>query len=273
MNFSEIFEHLYNSQNNDLLFSNESDLENEIFQNDCPIFEQLKVNEEYPLELFNLKDKKDISLEKESLHSGIKKIFSIQIPNEETDNSIKITEAMIKRKRGKSSLKNNENIHTRMKNDNRLAKIQGSYLSFIIKFLNEIMEKMNLDYKFVDFDFSIKTIIKKCFRKELKNKTIKDIILEIPISSKNSKHNINHNKNGYKKLYKENQYIILNILEKNYLYFFEKIYYKNCRKLNLRDFDLNDFEIELSKKVKTFEDLLNKDGLDKYSIAIDSLLI
>ena len=52
--------------------------------------------------------------------------------------------------------------------------------------------------------------------------------------------------------------ILLDIMEKNYLYFFEKIYYKNLRAFNLSSFWLNSLVIELPNDIELFNDLLIK---------------
>ena len=258
MAYLVFFEQSNSNQSDDLMIQNESILENENSLFDCRIFEQSIISEEDPLDLFNLEDEENISFEKENVLSNIMDISSFACSNEKSNDSIKIQEKMIKKKRGKPASNENQKIHTKEKNDNILRKIQTSYFTFIIKFLNEFMKNENLKYKFIDFSHSFKKNIKIEFRKELRNKTIKDIILKFPISPKNSNYNINHNINVYNKLCEQNQYIILNILEKNYLYFFEKIYYNNCIKFNLRQFGLDDYEIELSKNVNTYKDLLKK---------------
>ena len=256
MELSEFFEQAINSQRDDLLFQDKLTSKNESSLNDYSFSEQLNIIGIYSSKFFNSSDKEDLSSEKEYTPYDTKDISSILPNNEEDDNNIKHQETKIKRKRGRPSLNENQKTHNKKKNDNRLTKIQISYFSFIIVFLNEIMKKMNIKYKFEDFNSEFKKKNKKDFRKNLKNKTIKDIILEMPISIKCS--DIDHNKKIYQRLCEENQYIILNILEKNYLYFFENIYYNNCKKFNLRKFDLNDYYIELSTNVKTYIDLLNK---------------
>ena len=62
-------------------------------------------------------------------------------------------------------------------------------------------------------------------------------------------------------LKEEDQNILLNILDHNFLYFFENIYYTNIKKYNLNSFGL-DIEIDLTQngaKIETFNDLLNKE--------------
>ena len=73
------------------------------------------------------------------------------------------------------------------------------------------------------------------------------------------------------KLKEEGQTIILNILEQKFLYFFEKVYYANLKKFDLSSFceiqsligQNFDLEIDFTKnpKVKTFNDLLNKEKI------------
>ena len=51
---------------------------------------------------------------------------------------------------------------------------------------------------------------------------------------------------------------LINILNKRYLFFFDKIYYKSLRKFNLKQFYLSDVEIELPDSVKLYKDVLKK---------------
>ena len=56
--------------------------------------------------------------------------------------------------------------------------------------------------------------------------------------------------------------VLKNIFSENYLKFFEKIYYKNKRNINMEEYGLNK-EITLSsEKVKLIDDLLNNNNFD-----------
>ena len=160
-----------------------------------------------------------------------------------------------KRKRGRKNDKEKPQ-HTEFKNDNKMAKIQVSYFSFIIAFINAIMKLLNLDYCFIELNGKDKSNINQKYRDCLNKKTIKEIILETPISGRFKKDQ-NYNVMQYNKLIKDGQSIILNIINKNFLFFFD-IYFNNIKKFNLSSFGLNSFEVELPDNVKFFNDLLNK---------------
>ena len=155
MELSEFFEQAINSQRDDLLFQDKSTSKNESSLNDYSFSEQLNIIGIYSSKFFNSSDKEDLSSEKEDTPSDTKDISSILLNNEEGDNNIKQQETKIE----------NQKTHNKKKNDNRLTKIQISYFSFIIVFLNEIMKKMNIKYKFEDFNSEFKKKNKKDFRK------------------------------------------------------------------------------------------------------------
>lgn len=163
--------------------------------------------------------------------------------------------ALLKKKRGR---KNNkiDRQHTEYKNDCKMAKIQVSYFSFLIKLINCIMKRFNINYYFLDLSGKYKSNINQMFRNSLNNKTIKKILLEAPISGK-YKNNQTHNIEVCKKLEEENS-IVLKILNQNFLSFFENFYYISKRKLDLSSFGFDPCELELTKDVKMFEDLLLK---------------
>ena len=170
-----------------------------------------------------------------------------------------------RRKRGRMTLKDkleetrdSTQIHLKDKNDCKMAKIQIGYFTFLIEFLNLIMLMLKLDYNFLDLKGDYKGNINQKFRAELNNKTIKDIILESPISGKYKKKEMDYNQKIINKLENEGLNIILNIMNKKFLYFFENIYYKNLRKFNLTMYDNNSLEVNLPLTIKLFNDLLNK---------------
>ena len=160
-------------------------------------------------------------------------------------------------------------IHTKYKNDCNMARIQRHYFTFVIRFLNLIILTIRKDdyYLFYDIDGKYKGNISRENRAKLNDKTLKEILLEAPISGKSAKKDKNHNEVVYNRLEKEGQNIILNILDKKFLYFFEKVYYANLKKYDLSSFDVklgnqsqnSDLVIDLNKdaKIKTFNDLLS----------------
>lgn len=159
-----------------------------------------------------------------------------------------------KKGRGRQrQLINNENlkIHDKFSTDNLLRKIQVHYLSFIISILNEILEQLNFEQRFYKLDYYFKKNVNMKFVESLKQKNLGEIICN-KISCKYKQENENANQIIYEEI-KDNE-ILNNILSENYLKFFKKIYYKNNRIINLKEYGL-DKDILLSKKVKLFEDL------------------
>ena len=160
---------------------------------------------------------------------------SISIPNSPTDESEK-------------------KIHDKYSVDNMLRKIQIHYLNFIIGFLNEILKNLNYKQRFLKLDYNFKKSVNKDFVEQLKKSTLKDIVIN-KISERYTNYSNNTNKMIYEEI-KENE-ILKNILSINYLTLFKTIYYKSNKKIDLSEFGINQVII-LSKKVKTFNDLLKK---------------
>lgn len=163
----------------------------------------------------------------------------------------------LNKKRGRKKISNKGKYeHTALKNDNKMSKIQTGYISFLIKLINEIIDKkLLLKINFLDIDYNYKRNIKREFRIGLIKKKIKDMILEAPISPKFSTKDINYNAYIYKRIFNLGNNIVLDILEKNFLFFFENLYFKNITKFNLCSFGFEPFEIQLPFDTKTFKDL------------------
>lgn len=230
------------------------------------------LNSIYNLEYYFKKKAQKISLTDESSTSKtigkikkktplfITKNISKNDKNEDfqkTINSSNSSKIGKKRGRKSKSFVNQVNYvqHTSLKNDNKMTKIQVNYINFLIRFINEIMNQLGIKLSFVELEGKYKINIKKKYRKILKNKTIKDIILEASISKKISTKNNNYNTYIINELEREGKYIILNVLDKKLFHFFE-IYYKNMTKFNLSSFELDNFEVQLPDTIKTFKDLI-----------------
>ena len=210
-------------------------------------------------------DNKNIFNESEILTKQDSKIFGLK-----------------KRKKPGSQKKENNDLinykkqytHTKLKFDNILAKVQRSYINFLIEFINTILSSQwRKDLKFLFINSKIKKINKIEKRQELKEQSIGDIIKN-EISDKYKNYDKNHNLNLYQELQNEGMQWILDILDKKFLFFFENIYYKSQRKINLKDFGLIDLDIELPSKIELYNDLLNKNknyfNFDKYKAKMES---
>ena len=145
--------------------------------------------------------------------------------------------------------------HSLTKNDCKMAKIQRGYFTFLIQFINTVMKKLTLNYSFLHLEGRFKGNINQNFRKCLNSKTIKEILYKEPISEKYEKYDKFENKKIIDRLEKENQKIVLDILDKNILYFFQNLFYLNVTKFNLSTFGLEPLDIVLSPNVKTFNNL------------------
>ena len=162
---------------------------------------------------------------------------------------------------------NNIKIHDKYTSDNLLRKVQVHYLNFIFIFLNEILEFLCSEQRFLKLSYKFKSNINKKFVKSLKTKTIGDII-STEISDKYKKEGKKHNKNIYEET-KDNK-ILDKIFSENYLLFFKKIYFKSNRKINLREYGLNK-NIILSEKVKMYKDLLENKKYAKEYVYIKNI--
>ena len=156
----------------------------------------------------------------------------------------------------------NHYIHTKIKFDNILTKVQVSYVNFLVDFINIVLENFGRkDLKFKYIDSKIKKNNKISQRQKIKGGSIGDI-LNNKISCKYTTLDKDSNIILLQNLENEGLFEIIEILEQNFLFFFEKVYYKSLRKFNLKEFGLIDLEVVLPKQVKLFENLLMKNKND-----------
>ena len=159
-----------------------------------------------------------------------------------------------KRGRAKKNLRKEVNkTHDRNTIDNLLRKVQVHYLTFITTFLNNVLITLNKGKKFQKLNYKYKRNINKAFVNSLKIKNIGDIISS-EISDKYKKFDKGYNA-ALCKEYKKDE-ILSELFKKEYLMLFRKIYYKNKKKINMKELGIDvDQEINLSN-AKTYEDLL-----------------
>ena len=162
----------------------------------------------------------------------------------------------------KDSNGNNNKCHRKYECDNIVRKVQVSYINFLTQFVNQILLKLGRkDLLLIPLDYFYKRIVNKSFREKLKHSTIEEV-LKSKISSKYSTKNEYINATICEKIKKENIKILIDIFNKEFLFFFDKIYFKNYRKFNLKEFGFDDLEIELSDKINLYQDLLSKNKKD-----------
>lgn len=240
-NNNERFEDLFNKTFNDHFFSKENNIENE---NDEKLVDYRK---------FYSNSNLNESTKNKSSHLN-KEIFVVINSSSNKSKNEKLT-----KKRGRKSLKDSnlingkENIHDKNALDNSLRKVNVNYLNYLLAFSNNILKEFNYNYEFLDIDHTFKNNIKKEFFEQLKKKTLSEIICN-NISDKYSKKDISTNRNIYEKI-KENK-ILENIFKENFMVLFE-FYFKNKRRINLKKYGIEK-EIYLPEKIKTFQDLINR---------------
>jgi hypothetical protein len=180
---------------------------------------------------------------------------------------------IIAQKRGrKIEKKNNGKEHGKYDEDNIVRKIQVSYINFIIDFINEALKGIGRkDLKFIPLDYLFKRVVNKKQRNFLKSHSVEEVI-QSKTSPKYKTKDKNVNKEICEKIKEEKIYIMSSLLKTNFFFFFDKIYYKKARRINLKDFGLVDLEINLDN-LELYEDLLLKNKKDihfeKYRKKID----
>ena len=166
------------------------------------------------------------------------------------------TSLLRNKKRGRPSISKNEDKknHDKFSADNIKRKIQVHYLSFIICFINDILKSLGFREKFYSLNYEFKKDVNKEQLTKLKNSNIGQIVSN-RISIKYKRIEENNNSHLYKKF--ETNKVLSKIFGMNYLIFFRMFYMKNDKNVDLRIFGI-DKEITLSKKTKTYCELLEK---------------
>jgi hypothetical protein len=181
-------------------------------------------------------------------------------PNNKENTKNHLFSIITHKKRGRINSRERKNIkpHDKFFEDNIVRKLQVNYINFITNFINEILKEIGReDLQFITLDYLYKRKVDKEHRNKLKNKTIGEV-LSNNISPKFKTKNMNKNIETVEIIKKENINILINILNKEIFFFFDKIYFKNYRNFNLKEFGFDDLEIKLPKHIKLFEDLLIK---------------
>ena len=109
---------------------------------------------------------------KESKDNTIENINE-SLQNEEKDSSENILIQLSRKKRGRNKIKNSKEmvkIHDKFSTDNLLRKVQVHYISFIVTFLNKILEVFNFKERFYKLDYEFKKNVNKKFVSSLKKK-------------------------------------------------------------------------------------------------------
>ena len=233
----------------------------ELYKNEEPL------NEDYSYLFIKKKETKTKESTKEKVEENIQIISKTEKEDE-----------LLGKKRGRkkniekivNKKENFKKIHNDEVEDNMLNKIQIHSINSIIECFNSILNYINYnnEERFLNINSSFKKKINKKEREELKKKKLCDI-LKLDISTKFTNHSFDYNKNLYEKIEKMKENPIYDALIKlsneNYLYFFQNIYYKNERSINLNKYGI-DVNIPLNNKVKLCEDKIKsfKDKDEEY---------
>ena len=235
----------------------------ELYKNEEPL------NADYLYQYYQNENSKTKESTKEKVEENIQNI----VKTEKEDKLLGKKRKLGRKKNIEKIKNNNENIkkiHNDKVEDNMLNKIQIHSIDSIIEYFNSILDYIiyNDNERFLNIDSSFKKKINKKEREELKKKKLCDI-LKLDISTKFTNHSFDYNKNLYEKIEKMKENPIYDALIKlsneNYLYFFQNIYYKNERIINLNKYGIN-ITIPLTKKVELCEDKIKsfKDKDEEY---------
>ena len=133
-------------------------------------------------------------------------------------------------------------------------KIQGYYSNILIELDKSVCKRIGRE-DLIFHPIKRKYKVENSFiKKDEKNKTIEDFFI-----NSNA-----YNQNLCQKIRDEEKQELIDILSKNYLFFFKKIFFAERKeKYHLKEFDLADIEIEIPNTKKLFNDLLEDNKYDK----------
>ena len=158
--------------------------------------------------------------------------------------------------------------HDKYDIDNIITVVQNHYINFIVMFVNYFLEEQGINEKFIKISYEEKRKVNKENFEILKKKCLYEILL-MKISPKNKLSPEDNNKNLYNKV--KNLPIIKDILNLNYLYFFQNVYYKSERNIILnidgmdKPFKLSDRKLVLYKeRLSSFSNEYYKTLFDNY---------
>lgn len=147
--------------------------------------------------------------------------------------------------------------HMRNDFDNIQTKIQVHFTNFLINLTNDVITaefKYNNKF-FKPISYKVKKQIKSDYLKKIFQEPIKNIIQE-DISLKFKNFRPDYNKDLYAELSKKSQWFCA-LLELKYIDVFNRYYFNNEKRLESIEF--NGKKINVSKKTKSYYDLLNKE--------------
>ena len=264
---NSIIEQLSINSSNSPFFVKDEDLLSSFF----PEYAKTKNNENFDFSSNNIKNL-DISISRPSNQNNtsdkeLGKDYSINIENLITIEKAKKPYFELctpNKHRGRLAKRKRSNIslHDKYQNDNLARKIRVHSINFILKFVNFILEIVKIE----KFEFrNISSVFKKDVKKDailsLKKMTIKEILCQ-KLSPKFTIETKKDNPFIFESI-KDNP-TIKKLLDKKYLEIFKEIYCKKEKKINLKDFGLDEERIiKIPEEIKIFKDLL-KNYINNY---------
>ena len=205
----------------------------------------------------NIKYKNEtITKEKENFQK-FKIIQNYDKSEEKTGENLKNNENSIttnRKKRGRKPKKENKREHNALDQDNIIRKIQVHFLSFIIYFVNDLVQtilpnKKELNFKNINYE--LKKTVNHAYMEKLKSKNIGEI-LQFNASPKNKKFESSINLKTYELICNLCPFL-KQFFEISYLEMFKLYYTKTTR-----EFNVGNYQVHLSQRTRLFIDLINK---------------
>ena len=236
-------------------------------------FQQSKTKEtKDEKEIEKVKETKEAKEPKEIKETKETKESSSNQENKIKQNIFEITKYIQKKRRRGRRPRNNSHPNEqsqkpprKFNRDNILSKNQVHFFSYIILFINCLLNFYGIKKQFKQIDYNLKRNVNFDNFMDLRTKTLGDILCK-DITKKFKKKENNYNYMLYQEIKGKKNPIINNFFEKNYLLFFQSFYYVNCKSINIKDFgNKDDVYINLSGKVITFQDKIDSFGDVIYS--------
>ena len=166
------------------------------------------------------------------------------------------------KKRGRKPQKQSKRQHNALDQDNIIRKIQVHFLTFIICFINDLVQAVipnNKDLCFKNINYEFKKTVNHAYIENLKSKKIGDILI-LKASPKNRKFDSNINEIIFNKICGINPFL-KQFFELSYLDMFNNYYIKEEREM-----DVEGYHVKLSQRTKIFNDLIEKNQTSSIKI-------
>ena len=166
------------------------------------------------------------------------------------------------KKRGRKPQKESKRQHNALDQDNIIRKIQVHFLTFIICFINDLVQTVlpnSKDLCFKNINYEFKKTVNHAYIENLKSKNIGDILI-LRASPKNRKFDSNINEIIFNKICVISPFL-KEFFELSYLDMFNNYYIKEEREL-----DVEGYHVKLSQRTKIFNDLIEKNQISAIKI-------